>query len=136
PYFRVRDDFPLDPNSPADGNQPDLSPMMQRPWTAAEYPQTAAFLAANKAPLAKVVEASTRARFFYPFEAGHRPDLVLEVQLPYLVTTRHAAKSLVARAMLRAGTGDIGGADSDLLAAHRIAALLTNAPTLVDRIVG
>ncbi|MEA2711508.1 MAG: hypothetical protein QOF78_4109 [Phycisphaerales bacterium] len=136
-YFQHHDKFPEDPNAGEQEPANDLAPLLERPWKASERPQTAAWLKANEKPLARIVEASKRPRFYYPFNAGYRPETAMEVQLPYLVPSRQAARALIARAMLRIGeNGDFSGAREDLAAAHRLGALFTQGATLIDRLVG
>jgi len=132
-YFQPREKFPADRNS---GGGDDDAKLHERPWKAAAHPQTAAWLTANEKPLAKLIEASKRTRFYYPFNAGYRPEALIELELPYLLYSRQSSRALVARAMMRMGENDVAGARQDLAAAHRLGGLFTQGATLIDRLVG
>src|SRR5687768_5635911 len=70
-YFQPRKSFLEDPAAGEDEPPNDLAPLLERPWKIAEHPRTAEWLKANEKPLAKLVEASKRTRFFYPYNAGY-----------------------------------------------------------------
>jgi hypothetical protein len=135
-YFQPRDKFPKDASAGNQGPESDDAQFVEHAWKASDYPQTAAFLKANDKPLAKLIEASKRPRFFYPFDAGYRPDALIELQLPYLLYSRQSSRALIMRAMMRMGENDVAGARDDLAAAHRLAGLFTQGLTLIDRLVG
>ncbi|NLF32887.1 MAG: hypothetical protein GX591_18620 [Planctomycetes bacterium] len=89
------------------------------PWTAADLPLVAGWLAANEKPLELVVEASKRPRYFFLFfPSGDR--VLMETLLGGMGVLRDAAKALACRAMLRLQEGDIDGAGADLMALHRL----------------
>jgi hypothetical protein len=89
------------------------------PWAAGEHPRVHAWLAANDAPLARVVEATRRPRLWFPRPSG----LPIGGPAPFFNEMRWAAEALSARAMLRLRAGDSGAAWTDVLAIHRLAAL-------------
>lgn len=94
------------------------------------------WIAANEAPLRLIVEGASRPRFFIPFYAGHRTETMLEILLPYLNPMRQASGALRLRSMVRLEAGDIAGFRADVDAQHRIARLLGQGSTMIDRIVG
>ena len=107
---------------------------MPRPWSSDEFPILADWLAANSKPLGLALEASTRPRRYDPLIGGQR-QLVIAMLLPAVSEYRGVAKALAARAKLRIRQGKIEAAWMDLLAVHRLARLLGQGATLVDRLV-
>ncbi|HEX5243586.1 MAG TPA: hypothetical protein VFW23_10035, partial [Tepidisphaeraceae bacterium] len=93
------------------------------------------WLAANERPLAKIHEASLRTRYFVPFNGGNRPEMLISVLLPHLSPLRQIAQALAIRSHARAAAGDVAGARDDAMTMHRLARLLGQAPTLIERIV-
>ena len=93
------------------------------------------WLNANEKPLAKIHEASLRTRFFIPFNGGNRPDMLISVLLPHLKPLRDVGRALVLRSRVRLESGDVAGAREDALTIHRLSRLLSQAPTLVERLV-
>jgi hypothetical protein len=71
-YFQQREKFPKDAAVvAANGRTPDADAIVhEQPWKTSEHPQTAAWLKANEKPLAKLIEASKRTRFYYPLPPG------------------------------------------------------------------
>jgi tetratricopeptide (TPR) repeat protein len=107
-----------------------------QPWTAADNPAIAGWLLANEPALELITQATLRPRFYAPYITGDdaAPQLVA-VLLPVLQNSREAARALVARAMLRAGEGEIDKALDDLAATHRLARLVAQDPTLIGGLV-
>jgi hypothetical protein len=131
-YFQGLEKFLGNSNEPDD-----LASLIERPWKTSERPRTAAWLKANKKPLAKMIEASKRTRFYFPLHGEARPETLMECSLPYLLPARQIGRALIVRATLKVGeSNDFAGAREDLDAAHRLAALLTQGATLIDRLVG
>lgn len=93
------------------------------------------WIAANEIPMAKIREASLRSRFFVPFNGGNRPEMLISVLLPHLSPLRQIAQALAIRSHARAAAGDVAGAREDAMTIHRLARLLGQAPTLIERIV-
>ena len=115
------------------------SQAMERPWSADEFPEVAAWVAANAAPLALIVEGTQRPRYYAPMISSSdddSSDMVILVLLPVLQELREAARLLKARAMLRIQEGDINAAWQDLLACHRLGRLAAQDPTLIGALVG
>ena len=105
-------------------------------WPREPSPVTTAWLKANERPLEKVIEATKRPRYFIPFDGGNRPQMMFSVLLPHVNLIRSAGRALLTRALVRANAGDGGGCRADLLASHRLARLIGQAPTLVERVSG
>src|SRR5205809_748724 len=74
-------------------------------------------------------------RFFVPQFGGQRTLTLLETQLPHAKCLREAGDALHARAMQRLKDGDGNGFIDGALALHRLARLLSQASTMVERIV-
>lgn len=113
-----------------------LDRLMERPWTAKEQTHMAAWLKANEKPLAVVVQATKRSHYFSPLVPSRPNDGLVTALLPGVQKCRELATALVARAMLRAGQGDLDGAWQDLLACHRLGRLLARGGTLIEGLVG
>ena len=126
-----------------DANPPDAKPgaaeedtwdflhaRMKQPWSRKEFPVLAQWLAANEKPLALVVEASKRPRFYDPLCAGETTPLIA-VPMPVTMKSRRLVEALCIRAMLRLGEGRVEDAWLDLLACHRLARLIGQGPTAV-----
>jgi hypothetical protein len=135
-YYQHRDKFPDTPTTKALDAADQVNELPQRPWKATDRPLVAAWLKENEKPLAKLAEASRRTRFFYPFNAGYRPETMIELQVPYLQLARQSSRALVTRALMRAGSDDAAGALEDLLTVHRLARLIAQGPIMLDRLVG
>jgi hypothetical protein len=112
----------------------------ERPWTAAEYPQMAAWLKANEKPLALAVAASKRPKYFSPLVAhpmkDGRPAGIMASLVAGVQRTRVVVQALSARAMLALGEGRPGDAWHDLLACHRLGRLVGRGGTLIEFLVG
>ena len=114
---------------PADGDIPE-SESATRPSSMVDQ-----WIAANEKPMAKIREASLRTRFFVPFNGGNRPEMLISVLLPHLSPLREIATALAIRSHARAAAGDVAGARDDAMTIHRLARLLGQAPTLIERVV-
>jgi hypothetical protein len=112
---------------------------MQRPWTAKEYPDVAAWLKANEKPLAVALEASKRTHYYYP-TLGARKDGktqgLISAQIAGVQTCRGLASALTTRAMLRISEKRYDDAWQDLLACHRLGRLVGRGGTLIEALVG
>jgi hypothetical protein len=101
-----------------------LNRAIERPWTADEYPQFVEYLDANKEALDLVVVAADRPRYYAPLLSVEQPMRLLsaaysvEHRLPFL------ARCLTARALLRVSQEDYDAAWTDLMACHKLAALV------------
>jgi hypothetical protein len=108
----------------------------ERPWTAKQYPQVAAYLKANEKPLALVVEGTKRSRYFSPLVPKGDAGLVGALSSPGVQKCREFANALAVRAMLHIGEGSYDDAWQDLLACHRLGRLLSCGSTLIEQLVG
>jgi hypothetical protein len=139
-YFVTLNKYVETLKSTKPGSQPDdelrrqLDSAMKRPWTATEFPSLARWLSANQQPMDLLVEASTRPRWYDPMVRGENGS-VLDAEMPTVCRLFEATRALAARAMQQLQDGDIGRARSDLLAAHRLARLAGQRPTLVEGLV-
>jgi len=110
--------------------------LLKIPWSAKDEPAIAAWLKSNDEPLELVIAASRRSRYYVPLVSAEDPPAMVHVMLPMIGDLRGAAEALVARAMLRLHANDVESAWADLLAAHRLARLVAQGPTLIERLVG
>jgi hypothetical protein len=108
----------------------------RKPWTAQEFPPLAIWLDVNNQHIDRFVEASKRPRMYTPLLTGDMAPTLIAVLLPVAQNSRQAARALAARAMYRAGSGDVKGAVEDLMAIHRLARLIAHGFTLVEGLVG
>lgn len=112
-----------------------LNDLRQHPWTAEQQPELRVWLKANEKPLAVVVEASKRPRYYSPLipnrgEQGQKG--LFGATLPGNETCRAMASALLVRAMLSTGEGNVAAAWRDLLACHRLGRLIGSGGTLID----
>ena len=105
------------------------------PWSARQYPQLAAWLKANQAPLELVTKAANRSRYYVPLISDDHPPRIHSA-FPYTLHSQQMAEALVARAMLNLNDGNIDAAWDDLLAVHRLARLVGQGSNLIERLVG
>jgi len=133
------------PHEPKDADEVDafrgklheaLDAAMDGPWKTADHPIIAAWLTANAQPLAQVIAAGKRPRYYVPLLSFSDPPRIVDMRILCLTRYRTLGKALAARAMLRLGSGDVDGARADVLAVHRLARLVGTGPTLIDRLVG
>lgn len=108
----------------------------RRPWTAKEYPDVAAWLKANEKPLATVIQATKRDRYFSPKirlsdENGVTYYSSGALQ-PNHQSFRYFVEALCCRAMQSLGDGKHQSAWEDLLAAHRLTRLLGQCASFVE----
>ncbi|HDZ22832.1 hypothetical protein LCGC14_0401890 [marine sediment metagenome] len=113
-----------------------LAAAIKTPWSADQYPRIAQWLADIDEPLALIVQGAERPHFCLPV-VPHEATTLLDVLLsPHLASLRDADRALTARAMLRAGRGDLDGARSDLLACHRMGRLVGRHWTVLSYMAG
>jgi hypothetical protein len=103
----------------------------QRPWSPAEFPLLAEWLAANEKPLSLLIAASKRPRRFDPLCCRERTSL-MSVPLPANLIYRDVAEALCARATWRLSEGRVAEAWDDLLACHRLARLAGQSATTIE----
>lgn len=115
-----------------------LNRAMALPWTSAEIPPLAKWIADNQQPLDRIVEGTRRPRIYLPSPNlidGSSPPLIA-ILLPGIQACREVARALPARAMWRLGEGRPMEAWQDLLAVHRLSRLLAkDGRVLVEQFV-
>jgi hypothetical protein len=117
----------------------ELQHCVQRPWTAKEHPNIAAWLKANEKPLALVIEATKRPHFYSPLvpnKKGKGSSGLVGALMPGVQKCRELASALTARAMLEVGEGRPDDAWQDLLACHRLGRLVMRGSTIIMGLVG
>ncbi|MDB5354674.1 MAG: hypothetical protein JWN24_1127 [Phycisphaerales bacterium] len=129
-FTKGRADAAADPD-PTDATRNDA-------WPLKVSPATVAWINANVGPLAKIEQAAARPKFFMPFYGGNRPETLAGILLPYLnpFLRGDVPRALLTRASLRLEAGDTDGCRRDLMTVHRLARLLGQGATMIDRLVG
>jgi len=135
-YFVAYGDFMRIQARPATREAVELELPQGFTYPAEVTPDVARWAKANDAALTKIVEATRRPRFYIPLFAGSRPLTLIETQLRHVKPLKEAGHALHARAIARLNEGDGAGFVADALALHRLARLLSQASTMVERIVG
>jgi len=108
---------------------------MSRSWRAEEFPAHAKWIEVNDSVIDRLVEGLQRVRFYSP-QVPVKEYMMLNVLMTWASSSREIASFLVARAMFRAGHGDVDGAWQDLLICHRLARHAGKSGILVDRQLG
>jgi hypothetical protein len=111
----------------------------KQPWRAKDYPHFASWLKINEKPLAVVIEATKRSRYYSPLvpqppEKG--PGGTIHAEILGAPECRDLAYLLSCRAMLRIGEGKFEEAWQDLIACHRLARLVVHGVTVIEGLVG
>jgi len=109
------------------------------PWKAKDEPDIAAWLKQNEKPLALVVEATGRPKYFNPLWSKSydpRSFRLINCLLPTVQKCREVGVALTCRAMGRVADGDFDGAWQDLLACHRLGRLIGSNGTMIELLVG
>ena len=117
------------------GGLPDA---VDRPWTAREHPDVAAWLKRHELALATVTAATERTHYFSPLVGSDaKPDSgFIEVLLPGVQKSRDFARTLAARAMWELAEGSQVDAWRDLMTIHRLGRLVGQGPTVIEYLVG
>ncbi|GAI85805.1 unnamed protein product, partial [marine sediment metagenome] len=113
-----------------------LEEALDGPWSAKDYPKLAGWLKANEKPLLLVIAATNRPRYYMPMLSPDEPPRIFSVIVAGVQGWREMGNALASRAMLKLDSGDIEGAQADLLAVHRLARLVGQGPTVIERLVG
>ncbi len=93
----------------------------QQPWSTADYPMVAKWLALNERALAFVAQAADCPQFYEPIVPTSRTrQSLLTAALPLQQCAGEIKTALQARAMLRWQQGNLDAAWGDLLACHRL----------------
>ncbi|MHC4403624.1 MAG: hypothetical protein ACYTG0_28540 [Planctomycetota bacterium] len=138
-YFVGLDRFRPAGGKGADWSSDDSNPEAEaarRPWSRDEFPAIARWLTDNEKPLSLVIAATERPKFYSPLLDPHETPLLMGTLLLAVDNSRPTAQALAARAMLRVNEGKIEEAWQDLLACHRLGRLVSQGPTLVQRLAG
>ena len=106
----------------------------KRAWSAKTFPLLASWLEANEKPLNLAAKASLRPKFFDPLIV-HEDNLLFAAPVHLARFERDLATALVERATLQLGNGRTAPAWQDLLAAHRLARLCGQGPTLAEALL-
>ena len=106
----------------------DLEKAIERTWKKDEFPLLARFLQENEEPLQLIVPATRRPRLYLPLVSGPPSNAFIHVNLPNVFAFHQAGEYLAARAMAKLPLEDVDGAWADLLACHRLARLVGQAP--------
>jgi tetratricopeptide (TPR) repeat protein len=109
---------------------------LNRPWSKREFPRLAQCIESNRVPLAKVVEASYRSKYYCPAIAPTRDLPFLCTYLPGPGHIREAVQLLAARAMLNLNGGNVDDAWQDTLTVFRLSRLVAQGPATVDHLLG
>ena len=109
-----------------------------QPWRSEDYPELARWHQRYEKHLDQLVPADQHTTYYSPIiSESPRSQVILATTGSSSVSHfRQGCRSLLERAMLRLGQGDIEGAWSDALACRRLAHFARQAPTLVDGFVG
>ncbi len=135
----LKEQFKIEPGEQAEEIGEQLIRCSQRAWKPEEYPKVASWLKANENPLAMVVEATKRTKYFSPYVHGTADKgstWLINSFMPGVQKCRELANALAARAMLNAGQGAANDAWQELLACHRLGRLVGRGGTLVEGLVG
>jgi hypothetical protein len=112
---------------------------VRRAWVAKECPHIAGWLEVNEKPLALVVEATQRPKYFNSLVVNKNEKGsggLISALLPGAQKCRELAAALAARALLRAGEGRFDEAWQDLLACRRLGRLVARGAMLIEALVG
>jgi len=99
------------------------------------HPDLEAWLAENAGPLELVRQATEKERFYLPLISRHTPPRWGDVVAPPLGYRLPVTKALLARAALKMTRNEPRGAWHDVLAAHRLARLMHQAPVLIEQVI-
>jgi hypothetical protein len=102
-------------------------------WPVAINPLAEQWVDENNHPLDLLIKASKRSRFHIPFGGGNRPEVLEFLLLPHVGLLKESGQLLLMRAMIRLKAGDVAGFREDLLATHRLARLMGQLPTAIER---
>jgi hypothetical protein len=109
-------------------------PNVPTSWPKTIDPSLRQWIDANAHPLELIAEASKRSRFYIPFDGGNRPNLLVSIYLKHILYFQQSAVLLLNRAVIRLGDGDAAGFRQDVLTVHRLARLLNQSTTAIERL--
>lgn len=111
----------------------------QRTWKAAKFPLVQECVAMNEPALALAVGASKQPAYYNPLFAPKKSNDtggLYQANLAVPQQCRELVSLLASRALLRAGEKKFDEAWQDLMACHRLAALIGSKGTLIEMLVG
>lgn len=114
-----------------------ISLASSRPWKGEQVPLLADWMAKNEKPLALLIEAAERPKWWSPSPSllEDRYEGAFAMQLPGVQTLRTATRGLCLRAMLSAGEGRPDEAWRDLQTSFQLAHVCGKGVTLVEQLV-
>lgn len=108
-----------------------------RLWTREEFPIVAKWLDENEQVIELIVAASKRPQMYVPVLPDDKDRFLLDsLGGGFIPMMRSFSSILASRSMLSIADGNLEKAQSDLLALHRLAALMANGPRTIDFLVG
>src|SRR5262249_40854457 len=107
--------------------------VLERPWTEGQYPHFAKWLKLNEKPLAAVIEATKRNRYYQPLIG---PGIIESLVPPSLGKSRDLAHALVRRAMLNIVNKQCDARWQDIRVCHRLGRLVAHGAGLIDGLTG
>ena len=114
-----------------------LNDRLAGPWQPKDDPLLAGWIQANTRSLDVAVSASRRKRMFVPLVSPSDPPTLYDCFMNVSLSAwMEMGRALAARAMLRLGQGQVEAASADILALHRLGALVSQGPMLIDVLIG
>jgi len=107
-----------------------------RPWSERDFPLVSRWLKANAKPLALVESASKCSHIYLPLIPLDDPPQLVTAKMSSAIAFIGASRALVVRAMLRSSQGRFGPAWADLMAARRLARLISRGIALLEALIG
>jgi hypothetical protein len=132
-YFVAYDDFARNRGLPTQRQNIDFTQPFIYP--TAVTPEIGEWVKAVDGWLSRVAEATNRTRFFIPIFGAQRTQTLAEVQIRHVRLMKDVGEALQARAIMRLNSGNPSGFMDDSLALHRLARLLSQGSTMVERVV-
>ncbi len=109
--------------------------LSRHPFSSAAHRTTTEWLRLNRISLHWARMAAEKSRFYIPLPRRSLSWYALpDAPLPYLHKLQELQEALLQQGMLRLDRGDVTGCSKDLLAAHRLADLVGQGPTIPQRI--
>jgi hypothetical protein len=138
-FVKLQDYFKAETGKKSEINYRHLQRAYRRPWKEKDYPELVAWLKANEKPLALLIEASKRAKYYNPLApkvTDQGSGGLIAALMPSVQECRGFASALVWRAMLRTEQKTYDDAWQDLLACHRLARFVGQGGTVLETVVG
>ncbi len=127
------DDVPEEHREAADKLSREHWATMQQPWKPEQHPRIAAWLEGNRGAVDRLVQATRRPHYYDPFVVSKDVDWMFYASDSNIYDkNRRLWRLLKIRAMLHLGTGKVGEAREDLMAAHRLGWLMSLSIADVD----